>query len=1364
MNEKNFKKIISLIIVLSLVFSQNFIFDSVKAAGVRYEAEAGSLSGGARIESDHFGYSGSGFVGGFTDGNRGNAAVTFNVNVQTAGIYTLDLAYANSTGSMRTLTLVTDGDVRNKKALGDMGSWDSWGHGYTDISLTAGSHSIKFLYGNADSGNVNLDYLDVQLKYSEADVETIDSSQAVFMGGAFSANDHTGYYGSSFAAGFIDSNKGSAAAEYTFNVSKHGNYILQTRYSNGNSESKTLSAYIDNEYCGQISMSPTIDWDAWSIAEISSKELNRGQHSLKLMFADSDSGNVNIDKVEIILEEEIVESTEAQVPQTEAPTQAQPQTQETTQAFSEEPTQPQETTIHIEAENFAGVTGGVYVPSKQYENSGYITGFARGDSASYNVTVSGSGSYTIGIRASIKYTGTKKINVYIDGLPAATIDIQSTGSFAAFQTFTSPKVYIAKGNHELKLEAATAAGYAINWIELSGELDETETRPSITVPATPPDTQPDTTPQTNPETQSVTQAQTQPGTTPQTNPATQPVTQAPTQPQTEAPTQAPYGYPDMIVTDISWTPSNVSAGDMVEFSAVIKNQGTGVADTGIINGVLFSVDGSSVAWSDNNTDTIYPGQTVTVTATGGPNGTKYWTAYSGAHTITATVNDIGRYNESDMNNNSFSVNMSISEKATEAESVTTESQSGIIADGVYYIINQWQGTYLYEAYSKAAYGSLNAGDAYKWAIVKDGSSYLIWNVATGNSMSAEYISSANGLVSTGRDDDTAAHWNIVPAVTSGYYVLYNMLHPNWMINIEGQLGYAQCYDNVQSSWGSPQWRFEHVGAVPQRPEPPLEEEVTNPDSSGYGATLPYRTYEAEDADTNATVLSRSTAYHTVQAEASGRKAVRLANTGDYVEFTLTEAANTMVIRYCMPDNSSGTGIDATLSLYVNGSHSQDLNLTSSYAWVYGSYPYTNNVNEGLEHRFFDESRFWFNAGTLQAGTKIKLQKDASDTAGYYVIDFIETELVGAQISKPDGYLSVTDYGAVPNDGNDDYNAFVSCIAAARSQHKGVWLPAGTFNLVNKQVIEVQDVNIQGAGMWYTTLYGAGAAFKVSGTCEFHDFSMTGVSKVRNDNGDLAGIEGYEVTNNVIIENVWFEHMKVGIWFYNSTNLRVRGCRIRNTYADGINLCSNVHNAIIENNHFRNTGDDCIAIWPWTEDESNNTIRYNTVQLPMLANGIAVYGGSGHVVNNNAIYDTVAFGGGINISTNFDTPNGFSGQVTVRNNLLVRTSSYDWDNNYERGAFWIYASKREITTPVNIYDNVIYDSTYTGITIEGPQNISNLTFANNSFLSSGTYSTGSNGLFVRSTARGSVLLDGNDFGSTYLERIRNDASGFTVNER
>ncbi|MFL6126220.1 hypothetical protein [Actinophytocola sp.] len=60
----------------------------VAAAATAQEAESAQLAGGAVVESEHPGYTGSGYVGGFVDANRGNAAATFTLTGVTAGTTT----------------------------------------------------------------------------------------------------------------------------------------------------------------------------------------------------------------------------------------------------------------------------------------------------------------------------------------------------------------------------------------------------------------------------------------------------------------------------------------------------------------------------------------------------------------------------------------------------------------------------------------------------------------------------------------------------------------------------------------------------------------------------------------------------------------------------------------------------------------------------------------------------------------------------------------------------------------------------------------------------------------------------------------------------------------------------------------------------------------------------------------------------------------------------------------------------------------------------------------------------------------------------------------------------------------------------
>ena len=67
-------------------------------------------------------------------------------------------------------------------------------------------------------------------------------------------------------------------------------------------------------------------------------------------------------------------------------------------------------------------------------------------------------------------------------------------------------------------------------------------------------------------------------------------------------------------------------------------------------------------------------------------------------------------------------------------------------------------------------------------------------------------------------------------------------------------------------------------------------------------------------------------------------------------------------------------------------------------------------------------------------------------------------------------------------------------------------------------------------------------------------------------------------------------------------------------ADGLNFHTGVTNSVVSNNFVRNTGDDALAMWSENTANANNTFDHNTVQSPVLANGIAVYGGTDNTVS------------------------------------------------------------------------------------------------------------------------------------------------------
>ncbi|MEV6491751.1 CBM35 domain-containing protein [Actinoplanes sp. NPDC051633] len=484
-----------------------------------------------------------------------------------------------------------------------------------------------------------------------------------------------------------------------------------------------------------------------------------------------------------------------------------------------------------------------------------------------------------------------------------------------------------------------------------------------------------------------------------------------------------------------------------------------------------------------------------------------------------------------------------------------------------------------------------------------------------------------------------------------------------------------------------------------------------------GATLPYTTYEAEAGATTGGVLPASREYMTEQAEASGRRAVKLTGTGQYVEVTLTGPANAITVRAGIPDNST-----SPLAVLAGGSKVADLQLTSKYSWMYGPYPFQGEPGGERPHRFFDDARVLL-PQTYPAGTKIRLVKESSATP-YVTVDLLDAEVAEAAQPAPAGYVSVTSHGAVANDAGDDLTAFRAAVSAAQSSSsKGLWIPAGRFVLSG--LVNVAGIDVRGAGIWHTVLAGQnrrGGIYVTGGNTQIGDFTIDGDVTTRDPdccaNSDAA-LEG-EFGTGSLIRNVATNHAKVGLWVKAASGLYAVGLRIRNTMADGANINGNTGNVRVEQSTTRNTGDDGLALWSWTGAGTvrDSVLAYNTLSLPILANGAAIYGGVDNRIEDNLITDIVFQGSGITISSWHD-PFPFGGTTIVQRNTLTRTGSYSLDWGSAIGALWVYAPANPITAPIVFRDLQVNDSSYQGFLASWQVSVGTLTFDRVAFNGTGT---------------------------------------------
>jgi hypothetical protein len=509
--------------------------------------------------------------------------------------------------------------------------------------------------------------------------------------------------------------------------------------------------------------------------------------------------------------------------------------------------------------------------------------------------------------------------------------------------------------------------------------------------------------------------------------------------------------------------------------------------------------------------------------------------------------------------------------------------------------------------------------------------------------------------------------------------------------------------------------------------------------SGRGASVNFVEQEAENAATNGTVIGPERSAYTLPAEASGRMAVSL-RPGQYVDFTLPKAANAISVRYSIPDAPSGGGITAPLAVIVDGSRRQQLTLTSQYAWLYNLYPFSNDPNAGVLHpdwwitecscvpnsttppyqvstpfrpnHFYDEQRLLLRR-TYPAGATVRLAVPADSNATATVIDLLDSEFVAPP--RVDVLAAnVLFFGADPSGRRDSVGAFDRAIAFAQRHSLKVYVPPGSYQ-VNRHII-VDNVTIEGAGNWYTIIkghqvalttpapdgsthtgvgfYGKPASAGGSSGVHLSGFAIEGDVRERIDIDQVNGIGG--ALSNSTIDGLYIQHTKVGIWLDGPmADLRITNNQIVDQIADGINFHTGVTNSLASNNFIRNTGDDALAMWSEKTEDTGDTFDHNTVQTPVLANGIALYGGTDNTVSNNLIADPIREGSGIQLGSRFGAE-PFTGHTWITDNTTVRAGTYELNWNIGLGAIWFYALERDIDADIEVVGDNFLDNAYNAI--------------------------------------------------------------------
>jgi hypothetical protein len=230
------------------------------------------------------------------------------------------------------------------------------------------------------------------------------------------------------------------------------------------------------------------------------------------------------------------------------------------------------------------------------------------------------------------------------------------------------------------------------------------------------------------------------------------------------------------------------------------------------------------------------------------------------------------------------------------------------------------------------------------------------------------------------------------------------------------------------------------------------------------------------------------------------------------------------------------------------------------------------------------------------------------------------------------------------------------------------------------------------------LYGRDAPHP-SQAVDIHDLAIIGQVNERDDHKALAGIGG-AMGGGSLIRNVFIQHVKVGLWLDGPFDgLIVRHIRVLDTTADGVNLHRGISHVIVEQSFFRNNGDDGIASWAEKLANHDIIIRHNTVVAPILANGVAIYGGHDITVSDNLIADTLTEGGGLHLGNRFDAV-PLSDKISLTGNVVVRGGSIDPRLHFGIGAVWLFALDSPIKAQIDLRKTTLLDSSQEAVLLFG----------------------------------------------------------------
>ncbi|MFI6740515.1 PQQ-dependent sugar dehydrogenase [Nonomuraea sp. NPDC050451] len=258
------------------------------AAPTRYEAENATISQGV-VESNHAGYSGTGFVNG---DNVAGSFTQWTINAPAAGTATLAFRYANGTGADRPSDIAVNGTtVAAARSFPATGAWTTWATITLTAQVTAGANTIRATATGA-GGNPNWDYLDAEVQssnFTDYQAESATISQGVV------ESNHAGFTGS----GFVNyDNVTGSSVEFAVSAAAAGTQSLTFRFANGTTTDRPMTVTVNGTAVATARSFPgTGAWTTWQEISVDAP-LNAGGNTVRAT-ATTANGGPNLDRLRV---------------------------------------------------------------------------------------------------------------------------------------------------------------------------------------------------------------------------------------------------------------------------------------------------------------------------------------------------------------------------------------------------------------------------------------------------------------------------------------------------------------------------------------------------------------------------------------------------------------------------------------------------------------------------------------------------------------------------------------------------------------------------------------------------------------------------------------------------------------------------------------------------------------------------------------------------------------------------------------------------------------------------------------------------------------------------------------------------------